>query len=174
MSEKVFSVLFVCTGNSSLSILAEGLMNHLGKGRFRAFSAGSHPSGQVSPLAVATLEQLDIPTEGFRSKSWDEFAVASAPPIDFMITLDRKTRDTSQPLWPWQATTAHWEVPAPEATNGADEDTAKAFMTTALVLRRRIELMLALPRQELESLASKGHLDHIGRSAEQARVVHGL
>jgi len=155
-------VLFVCTGNSARSVLAEGLMNHLGRGRFSAHSAGSHPTGVVNPFAIATLRSLGVPAEGFRSKSWDEFAVAGAPQLDFVFTVCDSAAGETCPYWPGQPMTAHWGLPDPAAVQGSDEEKSRAFMATAVTLKRRIELMLALPMQSLDGMAIQRELKDIG------------
>lgn len=160
MSDKVYNVLFICTGNSARSILAEGLMNHLGAGRFKAWSAGSHPSGAVHPFALQTLAAWRMPTNGLRSKSWDEFAVPGAPTLDFAFTVCDNAAGEVCPVWPGQPMTAHWGVPDPAAVEGTDAQKIKAFMDTAIVLKRRIELMLSLPLNMMDRAA----LVQIGRS----------
>jgi arsenate reductase len=162
MSEKAFNVLFVCTGNSARSILAEGLMNHLAGGRFRAWSAGSQPNGTVNPLALRTLANWHIPTDGFRSKSWNEFALPGAPALDFVFTVCDNAAGEVCPVWPGQPMTAHWGVPDPAAVQGTDERQAKAFMDTAITLKRRIELMLSLPLASLDRLSLQKTLRDIG------------
>ena len=163
MSDKVHQVLFICTGNSARSILAEGLMNHLGAGRFKAWSAGSHPNGSVNPFALRTLASWRIPPEGFRSKSWDEFARPGAPVLDFAFTVCDNAAGEVCPIWPGQPMTAHWGVPDPAAIEGSDEQIARAFMATAITLKRRIELMLALPLQSLQGLSLQREIDQIGK-----------
>jgi len=164
MGDRVFNVLFICTGNSARSILAEALMNHLGGGRFRAYSAGSHPNGQVNPLALSTLQQLHIATDALRSKSWDEFAQPGAPVLDFAFTVCDNAAGEVCPLWPGQPMTAHWGLPDPAAVQGSDEHKAKAFMDTAVALKRRIELMLALPLGALAGMSLQRELDRIGKA----------
>ncbi|WP_157267900.1 arsenate reductase ArsC [Azohydromonas aeria] len=164
MSDKVRNVLFICTGNSARSIMAEGLMNHLGRGRFKAYSAGSHPAGEVRPLALRTLQQWHIPTDGFRSKSWDEFAVAGAPGMDFVFTVCDRAAGEVCPLWPGQPMTAHWGVADPAAAEGTAEQQQRAYMDAALVLKRRIELMLALPLQTLQGMALQREIERIGKT----------
>ncbi|MBI5718472.1 MAG: arsenate reductase ArsC [Burkholderiales bacterium] len=163
MRERTFNVLFLCTGNSARSIMAEGLLAHLGRGRFNAHSAGSHPTGTVNPAALSTLAAMHIPTDGFRSKSWDEFARPGAPPLDLVITVCDNAAGETCPLWPGQPATAHWGVPDPAAFQGSDEQKAKVFMSAALTLRRRIELMLALPQGKLAGPGLQGELRRIGR-----------
>ena len=162
MAGRTYHALFICTGNSARSILAEGLMNHLGTGRFVAHSAGSHPNGTVNPFALQTLKALHIPNDGFRSKNWDEFARPGAPPIDFVFTVCDNAAGEVCPLWPGQPMTAHWGVPDPAAVEGSEAQKAKAFMDTALVLKRRIELMLALPLASLDRLALQREIKDIG------------
>jgi protein-tyrosine-phosphatase len=164
MNTPTYNVLFICTGNSARSILAEGLMNHLGKGQFRAYSAGSHPNGSVNPFALSTLKALHIPSEGYRSKSWDEFAQAGAPALDFVFTVCDNAAGEVCPVWPGQPMTAHWGVADPGHVPGGDEAKAQAFLDTAIVLKRRIELMLALPIATLARLSLKKELDTIGRT----------
>lgn len=163
MDQKIYNMLFICTGNSARSILAEGLMNALGEGRFKAHSAGSHPTGAVNPLALATLEQLGLPHDGLRSKSWDEFAQAGAPALDFVFTVCDKAAGEVCPVWPGQPMTAHWGVPDPASAPAAEQDLRRAFTDTAMALRRRIELMLALPIAKLDALSLQRELREIGR-----------
>jgi arsenate reductase len=162
MSDKVYNVLFVCTGNSARSIMAEALMNHLAGGRFRAWSAGSQPKGVVNPFARQTLETWHIPSDGLRSKSWDEFAQPEAPTLDFVITVCDNAAGEVCPVWPGQPMTAHWGAPDPAAHEGSDEDKAMAFMAVGITLKRRIELMLALPMSSLAPLALQSQMDRIG------------
>ncbi|MBT9458571.1 MAG: arsenate reductase ArsC [Burkholderiaceae bacterium] len=164
MQDKIHKVLFLCTGNSARSILAEGLMAHLGAGRFQAFSAGSHPTGLVNPLALQTLQRLHIPTDGFRSKSWDEFAQAGAADLDFVLTVCDKAAGEVCPIWPGQPMTAHWGVEDPAAVEGPDELKVRAFTDTAVILKRRIELMLALPLERLDAMSLKRELQSVGKA----------
>jgi arsenate reductase (thioredoxin) len=164
VNSKPFTVLFLCTGNSARSIIAEGLMAHLGRGRFRAYSAGSHPTGVVNPLALATLANMQMPADGFRSKNWDEFAQPGSPPLDFVITVCDRAAGEVCPLWPGQPMSAHWGVADPAAVEGSEEVKAKAFMNAALVLRRRIELMLALSLNTLSGMSLQRELDQIGKA----------
>jgi arsenate reductase len=159
---KTYNTLFICTGNTARSILAEGLMNDLGRGRFRAYSAGSQPKGVVNPHALRTLANLRIPTDGFRSKSWDEFAQPGAPVLDFVFTVCDNAAGETCPYWPGQPMTAHWGLPDPAAVQGSDDEKARAFMATAITLKRRIELMLALPMQALDGMAIQRELRDIG------------
>ena len=162
MSDKVYNVLFVCTHNSARSIMAEGILNSLGRGRFQAFSAGSHPGTSVNPFALKTLSGLHIPTDGFRSKDWDEFARPGAPELDFVFTVCDKAAGEVCPVWPGQPMTAHWGVADPAAFEGTDEQKAKVFWDTAVVLKRRIELMLALPLASLDKMAIQREIKDIG------------
>jgi arsenate reductase len=164
MGERIYNVLFICTGNSARSIMAEATMNRLGRGRFRAFSAGSHPAGSVHPLALHLLEKLHLPTEGLRSKSWDEFAAEGAPPLDLVFTVCDRAAGESCPLWPGQPLTAHWGVPDPAAATGSDEEKLAAFKSTQVTLSRRIELLLSLPLEKLDRLSLQRTLADIGRT----------
>ena len=164
MVATTYNVLFICTGNSARSILAEGLLNQLGGGRFKAYSAGGHPNGRVNPFALSTLRRLHVPADGYRSKNWDEFAQAGAPALDFVFTVCDSAAGEVCPVWPGQPMTAHWGVPDPAAVEGGDEDKARAFMDTAVILKRRIELMLALPIQTLDAMSVRRELRQIGKS----------
>jgi arsenate reductase len=163
MASRTCNVLFLCTGNSARSVLAEALLNHLGRGRFKAHSAGSHPTGRVHPLTLETLRTLGLPTEGLRSKSWDEFARPGAPPIDFIITVCDSAAGETCPIWPGKPVSAHWGVEDPAAVEGTEEQKRTAFRNAATVLRRRIELFLALPLEKLEVHAVQAKLRDIGR-----------
>ena len=162
MSDKVYNVLFVCTHNSARSIMAEGILNSMGRGRFQAFSAGSHPGTSVNPFALMTLSALRIRTDGYRSKDWDEFARPGAPELDFVFTVCDKAAGEVCPVWPGQPMTAHWGVADPAAFEGTDEQKAKVFWDTAIVLKRRIELMLALPFASLDKMAIQREIKDIG------------
>ena len=162
MADKSYNVLFICTGNSARSILAEGLMNSLGRPGFQAFSAGSHPKGVVHPMALQTLAEHRIPTDGFRSKSWDEFAAFGAPRLDFVFTVCDQAAGEVCPVWPGQPMTAHWGMPDPAAVEGSAEAKAKAFLDTFITLKRRIELMLALPLSSLDRMALHSEVKDIG------------
>lgn len=164
MDEKVFNVLFVCTGNSARSIMAEGLLNQFARGRFIAHSAGSHPNGIVNPFALSTLQSLRIPTDGFRSKSWGEFAEPGAPSLDFVFTVCDNAAGEVCPVWPGQPMTAHWGVPDPAAVEGTDDEKARAFMATAVILKRRIELMLSLPIKSLDAMSLQREITQIGKT----------
>jgi arsenate reductase (thioredoxin) len=162
MTEKVYNVLFICTHNSARSIMAEGLLNSLGRGRFVAYSAGSQPAGQVNPQALKTLERLRIPTDGYRSKDWSEFAQAGAPTLDFVFTVCDNAAGEVCPVWPGQPMTAHWGVADPAAFEGPDDEKAQLFWDTAIILKRRIELMLALPLASLDRMAIQREIKDIG------------
>lgn len=164
MSERVFNVLFLCTGNSARSILAEVQLNALGKGRFKAWSAGSHPTGEVNPFALEFLEVAGLPTAGLRSKSWDEFAQPGAPVMDYVLTVCDDAAGEQCPYWPGQPVSAHWGVPDPAAASGSDEDKRRAFKDAASTLRKRIELLTALPTASLDHLSLKSSLDDIGKT----------
>ena len=163
MSDKVYQVLFICTGNSARSIMAEGLMNQLGAGRFNAWSAGSHPNGTVNLFALQTLARWHVPTIGLRSKPWEEFALPDAPALDFVFTVCDNAAGEICPVWPGQPMTAHWGVPDPAAVEGTDDQKAKAFLATAITLRRRIELLLSLPLGSLAGLSLQREIDQIGQ-----------
>ncbi len=162
-TDATYNALFICTGNSARSILAEGLLNGLGKGRFHAYSAGSHPKGEVHPLALATLERLRLPTAGYRSKRWDEFVTPTAPRFDFIFTVCDNAAGEACPLWPGTPVTAHWGVPDPAAVEGSEEQQQKAFLDAAVTLRRRIDLFLSLPLQRLDSMSLQRELRDIGK-----------
>ncbi len=164
MSNKVYNVLFLCTGNTARSILAEGMLNQLGRGRFRGFSAGSHPKGVVNPFAVEYLRTSGAPVGELRSKSWDEFAAPGAPAMDFVFTVCDAAANEACPVWIGHPTTAHWGVPDPAAVDGPDEEKRRAFREAAAVLRRRIELFLSLPLEKLDRMATQRELVEIGRS----------
>ena len=162
------NVLFLCTGNSARSILAEALLNHLGAGRFRAYSAGSFPTGKVNPDALALLERMNIPSDGARSKSWNEFAAPGAPPIDFVITVCDDAAGETCPIWPGRPKTAHWGVEDPARVEGSSTAVANAFRHAFDVLEHRIRAFVALPVASLEHLKLQQHLDEIGRSRPPA------
>ena len=163
MAGKTYNVLFLCTGNSARSVIAEGLLNHLGKGRFRAYSAGSHPTGKINPLSLEMLRGAGIRTESFRSKNWDEFAKPDAPPMDFIITVCDSAAGEACPVWPGKPITAHWGVADPAAAQGTDEKKRAAFREAASILRRRIELLINLPVAKLDELALASKLKEIGK-----------
>jgi arsenate reductase len=168
MAEKTYNVLFICTGNSARSIMAEALMNHAGHGRFKAFSAGSHPTGKVNPLALEALAWLHLPTEGYRSKSWDEFAQPDSPRLDFVLTVCDNAAGEVCPVWPGQPMSAHWGVPDPAAAEGSEEEKLRHFHDAALTLKRRIELMLALPLARLDAMSLRNELHDIGKTGKTA------
>jgi arsenate reductase len=165
-SDRSFNVLFLCTGNSARSILAEVMLNAMGGGRFRAFSAGSHPKGAVNPHAIKLLAKNRLPTEGLRSKSWDEFARADAPPMDFVFTVCDDAAGEVCPLWPGQPMTAHWGVPDPAAATGSEDDIDRAFFRAYEQLHRRISLFVNLRLDRLDRLALQQRIDDIGRTRD--------
>jgi arsenate reductase len=163
MAERTYNVLFVCTGNSARSILAEAILNDMGRGRgFQAFSAGSQPKGQVHPSALKILATHRLPTDGYRSKPWDEFAQPGAPVLDFVFTVCDQAAGEVCPVWPGQPMTAHWGMPDPAAIEGPQAVIDKAFLDTFITLKRRIELMLALPLASLDKLALQREITAIG------------
>ena len=159
---KVYNVLFVCTHNSARSIMAEGLLNSMGRGSFKAWSAGSQPVGVVNPFALKTLASLYIPVDGYRSKDWDEFARPGAPELDFVFTVCDKAAGEVCPVWPGQPMTAHWGVADPAAFQGTDEQKTKGFWDTASIIKRRIELMLSLPLATLDKVSIQREIKDIG------------
>jgi arsenate reductase len=161
-NEKVYNVLFLCTGNSARSILAEALLNRHGGGHFRAFSAGSQPAGRVNPFAIELLQDSNFPIEGLRSKNWDEFAAPGAPPLDFVFTVCDNAAAEVCPVWPGQPMTAHWGVPDPAAVLGSDEQKRKAFRDAFITLERRINLFVSLPIRSLDQLALGRRVTEIG------------
>jgi protein-tyrosine-phosphatase len=160
----VLNVLYLCTGNSARSILAEAITNHVavGQGRFRGFSAGSHPKGEVSPFALRLLREQGIGVEGLRSKSWDEFALPGAPRMDFVFTVCDQAAAEQCPYWPGQPMTAHWGLPDPAAVAGTEDQIMRAFRDAFLVLKRRIELFASLRFEALSALALRQRLSEIG------------
>jgi len=165
MTEPVFNVLFLCTGNSARSILAESLLNHLGKGRFRAFSAGSHPAGQVNPFALELLEKNHFPTAEQRSKPWDEFAQPDAPQLDFVITVCDKAAGEVCPVWPGQPMTAHWGIPDPVVVEGSDDAKRHAFVDAMNQMQRRICMFVSLPFDKLDRMKLQQAVREIGKTA---------
>ena len=165
LEPKIFNVLFLCTGNSARSILAEAVINNLSisRGRFKGYSAGSHPKGALNPLSLELLRRNQISTDGLRSKSWDEFARPDSPPLDFVFTVCDQAAGEQCPYWPGQPVTAHWGMPDPAAVEGTDEQKRKAFADTLMVLRRRIELFASLPFDKLDRLALQKSVVEIGR-----------
>lgn len=164
MSQAAFNVLFLCTGNSARSIMAEAYLNSAGRGRFTAYSAGSHPGGNVNPFALELLAKNRIDTASLRSKSWDEFAVPGAPGMDFVFTVCDQAAGEACPLWPGQPMTAHWGVDDPARIEGSDEQKRRAFLRAFTELSTRINLFVNLPLARLDRLALKKELDQIGRS----------
>ena len=162
MAAKPYNVLFLCTGNSARSILAESIMNRHGRGLFRGFSAGSHPNGRVNPIAVTLLKQLDFPTERLRSKSWDEFAVPDSQHLDFVITVCDNAAGEACPYWPGQPMTAHWGIPDPAAVEGTDVEKMMAFRQAFSVIEMRIKLFLSLPIASIDRMRLQERMDVIG------------
>jgi len=158
-----YNVLFLCTGNSARSIMAEAILNRKGRPNFQAYSAGSHPSGRVRPEALRQLERAQLPTEGLRSKDWTEFAEAGAPRMDFVFTVCDNAAKEVCPMWPGQPMTAHWGVPDPAVVEGTPEEIERAFRDAFMILDRRISLLLCLPMTSLDKLAIKREIDRIGR-----------
>ncbi len=159
-----YNVLFLCTGNSARSIMAEAILNHRAAGGFTAYSAGSHPSGVPRPEALKQLESAGIATTGLRSKSWDEFAGLGAPRMDFVFTVCDNAANEVCPLWPGQPMTAHWGIPDPAAVRGTEEEIARAFNDAFVALERRIDLFLSLPLATLQQLALQREIESIGRA----------
>jgi protein-tyrosine-phosphatase len=162
--DRPLNVLFLCTGNSARSILAEVTMNTLGAPRFRAYSAGSHPNGRVNPFAIELLSKNGLAVDGLRSKSWDEFAAAGAPPLDFVITVCDSAAGEVCPFWPGQPVTAHWGVEDPAAVEGSDDEKRKAFFHAYTRLRHRIEMFLSLPLAKLDRVSLTQRMKEIGGS----------
>ncbi len=158
-----YNVLFLCTGNSARSILSEAILNAEGKGQFKAFSAGSHPSGKVNSFAIELLEQRSYPIEGLRSKAWDEFALPGAPELDFVFTVCDNAAGEVCPVWPGQPISAHWGVEDPAAVEGTDDDKRKAFVKAFTVLQRRISLFASLPLDQIDRLSLPTKLRDIGK-----------
>jgi len=165
---KSTNVLFLCTGNSARSILAEAYLNVAGKGRFTGYSAGSHPAGKVNPFALELLEKNRLSTAGLRSKSWDEFARPEAPELDFVFTVCDNAAGEVCPVWPGQPITAHWGVADPAAGTGSDADKRRGFLRAFSELSTRINLLLALPVDKLDRLTLKRKLEEIGKSGTEA------
>ena len=166
--EKVYNVLFLCTGNSARSIMAEALLNHWGEGRFRAYSAGSFPSGQVHPMTLDLLKRLEFPTDNARSKSWDEFATADAPVMDFVFTVCDRAKSETCPVWPGQPMTAHWGVADPVAEEGTEAQKMLAFREAFRVLETRIKLFTSLPLSKLYTMRIQKEVDEIGHAMPAA------
>jgi protein-tyrosine-phosphatase len=167
----IYNVLFLCTGNSARSILAEALIDHWGKGRFKGYSAGSFPKGAVHPLALDVLERLHLPTRGLHSKSWDEFARPGAPVMDFVFTVCDQAAGELCPVWPGNPVTGHWGVPDPAALQGRDAGHRRAFREAYVVLENRIKLFVALPIEKLDRLAIQRSVDEIGGRGVVATIA---
>lgn len=172
MSARPYHVLFLCTGNSARSILAESIINKMGKGKFRGFSAGSHPKGQVHPIALELLRHLGFPTESLRSKSWDEFAAPQGPHLDFVFTVCDNAAGEVCPYWPGQPMTAHWGIPDPAAIEGTDMEKSLAFREAFRSMETRIKLFLSLPLAAIDRMRLKEHLDVIGQAPTPADDAH--
>jgi arsenate reductase len=170
MSTTSFNVLFLCTGNSARSILAEAYLNAAGRGRFVAYSGGSHPAGAVNPFALELLQKNRIGTSGLRSKGWEEFARAGAPALDFVFTVCDNAAGEVCPIWPGQPMTAHWGIQDPAAAQGSEEVKRRAFLRAFSELSTRINLFMSLPLGKLDRLVLRKKLDEIGRAATGARV----
>jgi len=168
MSDRIYNALFLCTGNSARSILAESILRKDGAGRFNAFSAGSHPKGEINPFAIKTLESYGYPTDGFRSKNWEEFATPASPQLDFVFTVCDNAAGEACPIWPGQPMTAHWGIEDPAAVDGTDIEKQRAFN-----LKTRISLLLALPMARLDKLALSKKLREIGETEGAAHLAEG-
>ncbi len=166
MADRIYKVLFLCTGNSARSILAEALLNHLGQGRFQAFSAGSFPKGVVHPMAIELLRWMDLPTQDLRSKSWDEFAIPSAPTLDFIVTVCDNAAGEVCPIWPGKPVTAHWGIADPAAVED-EVQRERAFRKALAELETRINLLTSLPIESLNGIALKQRLQSIGSTQSQ-------
>jgi arsenate reductase len=163
--ERPYNILVLCTGNSARSIIGEALFNTMGAGRFKAYSAGSHPTGRVNPFAIEQVQALGYPLEGLRSKSWDEFAQPDSPQMDFIVTVCDKAAGEMCPLWPGQPVTAHWGFPDPAAVEGSDEEKRAAFAQTLRQIRNRVQLFLSLPLETLDRMAIENRMRAIGHEA---------
>lgn len=163
MPDRVFNVLFLCTGNSARSVLAESILQKEGAGKFRAFSAGSQPKGEVNPYSLRVLASMGYPAEGFRSKSWDEFAAPDAPKMDFIFTVCDSAAGETCPVWLGHPTTAHWGIEDPAAVEGTDVEKERAFVEAFRLMRNRITIFINLPLTTLDRLATQERLDEIGR-----------
>lgn len=165
MNDPVFNVLFLCTGNSARSILAEAMLNSMGNGRFSAYSAGSHPTGKVNPVVLELLEKSQMSTTGLRSKSWDEFAQQEAPQLDFVFTVCDNAAGEICPVWPGQPVTAHWGIPDPALTEGADNQKREAVVVAMKQLQRRVTMFVSLPIETLDRIKLQQAVEHIGKTA---------
>lgn len=168
MSDGAYNVLFLCTGNSARSILAESILNGMGAARFKAYSAGSHPKGQVHPFALELLERANLPTDGLRSKSWDEFAKEGAPKLDFVFTVCDQAAQEQCPYWPGQPVTAHWGLPDPAAATGSEALQRLAFADAFRMLSNRISIFVSLPLKSLDTISLQHRLDAIGKTVPTA------
>ncbi|MFA6264818.1 MAG: arsenate reductase ArsC [Pseudolabrys sp.] len=173
MSDHVFNVLFLCTGNSARSVIGEAILNRAGQGRFKAYSAGSHPKGQVNPYTLDLLRNFNHDVSQLRSKSWTEFAQPGAPELDFVFTVCDDAAGESCPIWPGQPMTAHWGIPDPAAATGSEAEIALAFKDAYRMLNRRIELFLALPLAKLDKLVLQKRLKDIGASEGATKLAAG-
>jgi arsenate reductase len=165
MTGRAYNVLFLCTGNSARSVLAESLLNHWGRGKFHAYSAGSFPRGEVNPFALDLLRRLNLPTDGLRSKSWDEFAQPGAPDLDFVITVCDDAAGEVCPIWPGHPVTAHWGLPDPATAQGTEADKVAAFRETLRALEHRIKRFVELPIASRDRLQLQDHVREIGRTS---------
>jgi len=172
MAERIYNVLFLCTGNSARSIMAETILNRAGRGHFKAFSAGSHPKGKINPHALDLLRKFNYDVSTLRSKSWAEFAKPGAPDLDFVFTVCDNAAGESCPLWPGQPITAHWGIPDPAAAEGSAAEIALAFKDAYRMLNRRIDLFLALPIEKIDRLVLTTRLKEIGRSEGATEKAH--
>lgn len=169
MENRTLNVLFLCTGNSARSIMAEVMLNSMGQGRFKAYSAGSHPKGAVNPLAVELLQKNRLPTEDLRSKGWEEFSQSGAPVMDFVITVCDQAAGEVCPIWPGQPMNAHWGIEDPAAAEGSWEEKRKAFFTAYNRLRNRLSIFTSLPMSKLDRLSLQRRLDDIGKLREKGQ-----
>jgi arsenate reductase len=165
--KRIYNVLFLCTGNSARSILGEVILNVLGEGRFKAYSAGSQPAGEVNPYTIALLERLDYPTDGLRSKSWDEFSGSDAPQMDFVFTVCDSAGKEACPVWPGHPMTVHWGISDPADLEGSDAEKAAAFSDAYGMLNNRISLLLSLPIESLDKMSLRRQLMEIGQSQSE-------
>ncbi|MEI7874390.1 MAG: arsenate reductase ArsC [Alphaproteobacteria bacterium] len=171
MSDRVYNILFLCTGNSARSVLGEAIVNHLGKDRFKGFSAGSQPKGEVHPYTLDLLAGLRLPTDGLFSKSWDLYAVAGAPQMDFIFTVCDSAAGEACPAWPGQPMTAHWGIPDPAAVEGSGIEKRTAFRQAYAALENRIKLFLSLPLASLDKMTLQNRLNAIGRQAPSSAAA---
>jgi protein-tyrosine-phosphatase len=171
MVDRIYNVLFLCTGNSARSILAESLINEWGRGKFRGFSAGSHPKGAVHPIALELLRKMNFPTEGLRSKAWDEFSAPGAPPLDFVFTVCDNAAGEVCPYWPGQPMTAHWGIPDPAAVEGSEVEKWTAFRSAFKSLDNRIKIFTSLPLRSLDRIRLQERLNAIGDTPTSDRTA---